>query len=183
MEELAFHCQHFINSCMVTYLSIGVPCCAIMFCRFIYSRYAQGLGPDQSKLFNKLVVLVMVVFTLHTVIIFPIHWAINIGTIDNSIMGKICVREPIPQFLEKRPDLEFSIKPKVTIIAMMAVFLFSTLYFYKSARQQTKRYKILSYRRSLMDIHMNMVYIILTDLNCVGNQVVNIIVEALYNKC
>ena len=182
MEELGFNCQHFINSFMVTNLVIGVPSCAIMFCRFIYSRYAHGLGPDKSKLFNKLVVLVMVVFTLHLVLIWPIHFALNIGTIQNTIMGKICTKAQIPEFLEKRPNLEFSIKPKLTIFALLAIFLFSSAYFYTSAIKQTKRYKIPSHRRNLMDINMNMLFIILIDLNGAANQIVNILVEVFYNK-
>jgi hypothetical protein len=88
-------------------------------------------------------------------------------------MGKICTKAHIPEFLQKRPDLEFSIKSKLTIFALMAVFLFSTLYFYTSAERQTKRYKIPSHRRNLMDIKMNMVFIILIDLNIAGGSILH----------
>ena len=176
-------CENYINCWMSTYILVGLPNYAIMFCRFIYCRFAHGLVNDESKLFTKLILVATFFFTLHWLLVWPVQYTLNAGTnYENTIKGRICTQSLIPEFLEKSVNIKFSVKPKLLSFSMTLITLFSSVFFYKSSQSQRKRYNIPSHRRNLMDMDGNLMFIILIDLNVIADQVLKIPLEIFYAK-
>ena len=68
-DDTAALCMHYIQSFSGLYTVGSLPSLGIIFCRFIYARYAHGLVADKGRLFHKLVLLVIIIFTLHSLIL------------------------------------------------------------------------------------------------------------------
>ena len=153
-----------------------------MFCRCIYARYAHGLLLDGGKLFNKIAGVAIVFFSLQLILMWPVRYELSKSSYNNIIKGRICTQSHIPEFLEEKVNIKFSVKPKLTSIAIMMMFLLSSLYFYKSAKRQTKRYKIPTHRRNLMDIKGNLMVVTLIAVNLIADQLINIPLEVFYSQ-
>ena len=82
----------------------------IMFCRFIYARYASGLVASGTILFHRLAAILIVSFI--------------------SQFIKLCTLAPIAQNEFKSKNNGFAWKHKLIIITMMLLFIVVTLYFY-----------------------------------------------------
>ena len=181
-EDLAIQCAHYINSWLNSYIVLGVPCHIVLFCRFVYTRYAHGIIADQTKLFSKLIVTAMSIFTLHMLLIWPIHYTLSIGTTySGTIKGRICTHSHIPEFFEETVNLQFSVKPKLTSLAWQSTFLFSSIYFYNSAKKQQNLYEIPGVRQNMIDMRGNTVFVVVILLNTMSDQLLNIPIEMFYD--
>ena len=102
----------------------SIPSLGIFFCRFIYVRYAHGLVADMGRLFHKVVLLVIAVFTLHWLLV----WSASLKKDDykNIIKGKICNQLQFPEPGEK--FIAFHVKPKLLTCAIVGLYGLSLVY-------------------------------------------------------
>ena len=89
----------------------------MLFCRFIYARYATGLEAMGKKLFHGLVCLVKTTFCLQWLLFYPIK---NLFLAENyplnTVQGRICAKTNVNQFSDVDNNHHFSIKPKLIVI-------------------------------------------------------------------
>ena len=168
---------------MVTNIMLGIPCLAVMFCRFVFTRYAQGLITDEIKLFKKVVCVALVFFTLHWLSIFPAQHSFNgeLST-EKNIMGRICSQTHIPEFLEDTVNVTVSVKPKILIITMLIIILVFNIYCYISARRQRALHNIPKHRVNLMNIQVNFLIPFQICIHGISHQLLNIPFEIFYSQ-
>jgi hypothetical protein len=144
----------------------------MIFCRFIYVRYAKGLLSMGSNLFHCLVFLVTVTFFTHWFFMFPVRNLFLLEDADlNTIQKRVCTKTTIPWFNDVLQNKKFSLQPKVIIIAFSTIFLLFILFFSSSAHRQTKRYRIPKTRRNLMTMKHQCQYLTILLLVLVSDQV------------
>ena len=102
----------------------------MMFCRFIYARYADGLLSKGKNLFHSLVCLVTSTFCLQH-ILFPLIK--NFVNDDdeyplNIIQGQICTKQNITQFSNAEKNITFIIRPKILMITFSTLIIISALF-------------------------------------------------------
>ena len=122
--------------------------------RFIYTRYAHGLIVDESKLFEKVFYVVMIGFTGWYLLLWPFLYTISDDDLshENTIKWRICTLNDIPDFLEEKGHLKFSVKPKLLSISISMCFFVLSLYIKSSSHKQKAIYCIPKYRQNLMDL-------------------------------
>ena len=161
-----------ISSIISIYLNLGM-----MFCRFIYARYASGLELFGKNLFHGLVCIVSGTFCLQGLLFMPVK---NIFlTKDyplNIIQGQICTKTII-QFSDGGQNKDFSLKPKLIVITFTSLIILSSLFFSISSQKQAKRHGIPKKRRNLMTIHHQNLFTVLLCICGIATQIINFVLK------
>ena len=121
-EDRFTTCKYYISSWLGLYITGGLPSLGIVFCRFIYARYAHGLLADKGRLFHKIVLLVIFVFTLHGLLIWPLLYQ---DDYRNIIKGKICNKLQFPE----ASKVEFHVKPKLLSCMGVGLYMMACIFF------------------------------------------------------
>ena len=173
-------CANYISSWLTNIIINTVPWVVVIFCRFIYARYAHGLLLDGGKLFRKLVGVTMLFFCLQLIFMWPVQYEMGAKKYSKIIKGRICTKSPIPEFLGDQADAEFSVRPKLITITITLICVFFTLYWTKAAKKERKRYKIPTLNKNVMNIDDNMMVVWLVGINSIVEQLFNILLEYFY---
>ena len=176
-EAISTICKHYVFCWIGMYTVGGIPSLGIVFCRFVYARYAHGLLADKGRLFHKVVLLVIFVFTIHWLLLWP---AISINKdYKNIIKGKICNQLPFPEAGESL--VEFHIKPKLLTCFSDILYISSLFYFQRSAKKQRSRHGIPRRRWNLMTIDLHAYYLSLTGFLILFDQlIINVIIQVFH---
>ena len=127
----------------------------MMFCRFIYVRYATGLVKNGTKLFHILVCCVSGTFTLQWLGIQPLYyWLMVDNPMKTTLKGQICTRTQLTIFEDINKTINFSIKSKLLIITFSVLFLMVSLYFTKSSKRMNSKFKIPKRRINIFNMKM-----------------------------
>ena len=136
---------------MALYTFGAIPNIGIIFCRFIYARYAHGLLKDKGKLFHKVVLLVISIFSLHWLLVCIIKPIVGLESHSKISKGMICNELPLPG----QPEagfIKFYIKPKLMLVFVASFYTAANVYIVNSSKKQTSRFKIPRQRRSPLTI-------------------------------
>ena len=174
-ENTSSACKYYITSWLGLYITGGLPSLGIVFCRFIYVRYSHGLLADKGRLFHKIVLLVIFVFTLHGLLIWPLLYQDDYKSI---IKGKICNKL---QFSELS-KVEFHVKPKLLSCMGVVLYMMACIFFQTSARRQRVKYGIPKRRCNLITIDQHALYLHLIGVCLMGDQlIINICIQVFHS--
>ena len=148
LDETAALCDYYIQSFSGLYTVGSLPSLGIIFCRFIYARYAHGLVADKGRLFHKIVLLVIIIFTLHSLILD------SQNDYRTCIKGRICNQIEFPD----KSNKEFHVKPKLLISIGVSLYMAAITFFQHTASGQKKLYNIPKRRQNLMTIKQHTFY-------------------------
>ena len=155
----------------------------MMFCRFIYARYATGLETIGKRLLHGLVYIVTTTFCLQWLLIYPIK---NILLEENYplhvIQGHLCTKTKMVQFGDSEKNKDFSIRPKLLMITFSTLIIVSALFVTSSAHKQTKRYGIPLIRKHLMTMKTQCLYLVLLCSSVISGQILNILIQMFYEN-
>ena len=155
----------------------------MVFCRFIYVRYAKGLLSMGSNMFHGLVYLVICIYFLDCIFMFPVRNFFLMEDVDlNNIQKRVCTKTNITWYKDDEQNKQFSLQPKLLIFAFSNMILFFNLFFSTSAHRQTKRYRIPKTRINLMTMKQQSQYLTIHILVLVSDQVLFIIFQAFYDQ-
>ena len=155
----------------------------MMFCRFIYARYAKGLLSMDSNLFHGLVHLVVGAFIVHSLLMFPIRNLFVVEDADlNNIQKRICTKTIILWFKDEEQNRKFSLQPKIVVIASSTVFFIWSWFIYGSAQRQTKKYRIPKTRINLMTMKQQSRYLTILLLVFVFDQLLFTFLQMFYDE-
>ena len=155
----------------------------MMFCRFIYVRYAKGLLSMGSNLFHGLVHLVVGAFIVHSLLMFPIRNLFVVEDADlNNIQKRICTKTTILWFKDEEQNIKFSLRPKIYVLAFSTLFLIWTWFFYASAQRQAQKYRIPKTRINLMTMQHQNQYLTIIILVLVFDQLLFIFFQMFYKE-
>ena len=160
---------------------VGIPNLGIIFCRFIYVRYAHGLVADMGRLFHKIVLLAISVFTLHMLLIWPIQTMLSENDYTDMIKGKICNRKPFPQ--DRESFISFHIKPKMMVCFLTGFYCLTLFYIHTSVQKKKARYSIPRRRWTLMNFEQHALYLCLLGSCALFDQlIINIILQVFHSQ-
>ena len=146
------------------YLTIWLSCIILnyfvnngmLFCRFIYARYATGLITNGKKLFHILVCCGTGAFLFQWLGIQPFQYHFGGGNFPMNLWkGYVCTKTTYTESLvfgDVYTNIDYLIKPKLIIITCSLLFLLANLYFTKSAFKMTKRHGIPKRNINLIDM-------------------------------
>jgi hypothetical protein len=155
----------------------------MVFCRFIYVRYAKGLLSIGSNMFHGLVFLVIGTYFFDILLMFPIRHVFLLEDVDlNNIQKRVCTKTHIPWFKDEAQNKKFSLQPKLLIFAFSTMMLFFTWFFYSSAQRQTKRFRIPKTRINLMTMKQQSQYLTILILVLVSDQALFIVFQTFYDE-
>ena len=175
-------CANFFSMWLLTYTFLSMPNVMIMFTRFIFARYAHGLVSAGIELFKKVIIVAVCMFCLHLILIWPVRYEISGSNYDETIVGRICARIPIPEFQKGAFDPEFSVKPKMITSSLVAIFVSFSVYWRFSALKQRKKYAILPVRKNFLNIDEDLAMLANISLHLVIDQWIKIPLEIFYTK-
>ena len=155
----------------------------MLFCRFIYTRYADGLLLMGKSLLHGLVCLMTVTFCIQH-ILFPIvknvfheeNYPLNI------IQGQICMKKNITQFQSVEQNKAFINRPKLMMIAFCSLMMMAALFMEFSAKKKANGYRIPKTRVNLMTMKQQCHYLVLLCLCVISGQITNIVIQVYYQK-
>ena len=179
-EDTAVMCKYYITSWLVTYTMMSIPNIGIVFCRFIYARYAHGLVKDMGRLFHKIVLFIIFVFTGHWLLVWPIRTTLSKGDYTNIMKGKICNQIP---FSDSKESIIQLLKPKLMTCFMTCLYTLALVYIYTSAKRQRSKYSIPRTRWNLINIDQHFVYILSIIFCLLFDQlVINVIIQVFHSQ-
>ena len=154
----------------------------MIFCRFIYVRYAKGLLSIGPKLFHVLLMYLLIgTYFLIFLSMFPIQNFFLLEDVElNNIQKRICTKTNITWFKDVEQNKQFSLKPKLLIIAGSTIFFTWTCFFNTSAHRQTKRYTIPKTRRNLMTMKYQCKYLTILLLVLVSDQILFMVFQMFF---
>ena len=167
-------------------INISISLClnlGMLFCRFIYARYAKGLLSMGSNLFHGLVHLVVGVCFLHGLLMFPIRNSFILEDADlNDIQKRICTKTTILWFKDEEQNIKFSLRPKIYVFVASTLILIWTWFFYTSAHRQVKKYRIPKTRINLMTMKHQSQYLTILILVLAFDQLLQIFFQMFYDE-
>ena len=179
-EAMFTSCQHYITSYLTVYTMSTVPNIGIIFCRFIFVRYAHGLLEDMGTLFRKIALLTIGIFTVHNLLVWPTQALFSKTNYGNMLKKKICELSPLPDFTE---NIVYSIKPKLLTCFTIFLYLLCVLFFVLSSKNQKKRYSIPKARQNVLDLNQHFLYLCLIGFFLTAEQlVINVYVQAFHSQ-
>ena len=147
-EDTAALCVHYIKSFIGLYIMGSLPSFGIVFCRFIYARYAHGLVADRGRLFHKIILLVIIIFTIHHLLIWYFD---SQNDYKDRIKGRICNQI---EFLDIK-NKEFHVKPKLLVSIGVCLYMVALIFFQRSANRQRRFHNIPKRRQNLITINQH----------------------------
>ena len=181
--SILYDCKNFLtiwlaNGSFKVIFHVGM-----MFCRFIYARYATGLVTEGMRLFHGLVFVFIGIFSLQLLLIWPIQYTFFVKEYPlNMIKGKICTQTNIVEFDEEKSNVDFSIKPKILIITLTSLYWLVSNFFTISAHKQSKKHRIPKTRRNLMEMRSQNIYMGFLAFNIFIDQIGNMFLQIFYNE-
>ena len=178
-DDISEICKYYISSWLLLYIMGSIPCLGIFFCRFIYVRYAHGLVADMGRLFHKVVLLMIAVFTIQWLLV----WSASLKKDDykNILKGKICNQMPFPEPGDK--IIELHVKPKLMTCAIGGLYCLSLVYIHASSKKKKARYSIPRRRWNLLNIDQHAFYLQLIHFCIQFDQVViNVIIQVFHSQ-
>ena len=172
-------CEHYISSWVVLHGIGGVPNLGIMFCRFIYVRYSHGLVEDMGKLFHKIVVLALSVFTLQIQLMWPIQAAFSDYDYTENAKGRICNK--VDKW-EEENFISNSVKPKMIICFISGWYAFFIFYMTISARKHSAKYSIPRRRCNAINMTQHCILSLLYPFLIMIDQIINAVVQVFYSS-
>ena len=164
-EVNSYLCKTYLTSYMITYTFVTYPNLGIIFCRFIYIRYAQGLVDDMGKLLHRVILLSITVFSLHWMLIWPIRTVLSDEDYTEFIKGKICHQNPISELTQSE------IVGKLGVTMIVVLFMLALLHMKRSALKHSKvhhiskaRRNILTFRQQTSFLHLILIILIVDQL-------------------
>ena len=174
-EDVTFTCNYYINSSLGLYITGSLPSFGIVFCRFIYVRYAHGLLADKGRLFHKIVLLAIFVFTLHGLLIWPLLYHNDYKEI---IQGRVCNKLEFPDASE----VEFHVKPKLLSCMGVGLYMMACTFFHWSARRQRAKHGIPRRRWNLLTFNQHAMYLHLIGVcHLVDQLIINIYIQVFHS--
>ena len=181
LEESRALCEHYISSWVTLYSIGGVPNLGIMFCRFIYVRYAHGLVDDMGKLFHKVVALALPMFTLQPLLMWPIYRTLSEDDWTHRIKGRICNKIDFPS--EEETFISFYVKPKMIVVFIAGWYAVFICYMTISAWKHSAKYSIPRRRCNPINMTQHCIFSLLYSLSLVFDQlVINIVLQVFYSS-
>ena len=169
------------------YLTIWLTCIILnaffnigmLFCRFVYVRYANGLIMNGKKLFHILVCCVTGAFLFQWLDIQPLQYHFFLKDYPmNLLKGYICTKTMIHG--DVHTNIDFSIKPKLIIISCSLLFLLANFYFTKSAHRRKRSHGIPKRRINLIDMKTQNMYAAVIIVNFIIDQTLIGIIQLNY---
>ena len=144
-------CRYGLYGSLNFFLNFSIMYC-LMFARFIYVRYADGLVQQGVKMFNILVIVIIAslfgydcIMTLFIILFYNdlvrFLSSMTLGIWTNpgeTIKEKICMLKNIEEFSiftqENKDRRDYSLKYKLILSFLICLFELSNQYFYRSAK-------------------------------------------------
>ena len=180
--DLHFFCRFYVLTWLSSQTFLIIGNIGIMFCRFIYTRYAIGLVSEGTSLFHRLVGVVTISFMFQCLFLYPFSglWRFyNIYPL-NTIKGNFCALVPMDQEDFQDEEGGFAWKHKLIAMALLLLFVLVTLYFYKSSKNQEKKHSVPKYQQNLMVISHHTIYTLTILLGIMADQLGNSVLEFFY---
>ena len=150
-DEITTLCVHYIQSFIGLYTVGSLPSFGIIFCRFIYARYAHGLVADKGRLFHKIVLLVIIIFTFHHLLLWYLD---SQKDYRNRIKGRICNQIEFPD----KSNKEFHVKQKLLTSIGVSLYMVALIFFQHTASRQKRVHNIPKRRQNLMTMNQHILY-------------------------
>ena len=138
---------------MITYTLTGYPNLGLIFCRFIYVRYSHGLVKDKGELFHQLILLIIGIFTIHWLLIWPLRTTLSGEDYKNMIKGKICNKMSIAELTGS------DIQAKLITISVLMLTIFGLLFMKSSVMKKRKVLSIPKTRWNLINFSQHSMYL------------------------
>ena len=164
------HCNEFYLFLVTSYTINFIPNCCILFCRFIYARYAHGLLIDNGRLFQKLVLVAISMFSIHMVTIWLTTMVKEQGIPDDSARVKMCDYIPAS---ETKGELDFDFFKTWLFTSVFGfIWLFFITYFDIISHKQTLYYSIPRTRQNILSLKEHVVWVKATLISHLFTQLV-----------
>ena len=160
--------------------NVGVSHAGVVFCRYIFVRYPEGLLVE-GKSYLKTITVVFVSFYSFMTILYHTPLIRREDFIHNTLKGLICVKEGWDLNDEEFRKVS-SIKPKL-IMSMSAFFFgFYIIWMFRFSRRHSKLFKIPKYRRHLYSMTSQAVIATCIAIGIISDQILNLIIELNYQS-
>ena len=150
----------------------------LLFCRYIYVRYAHGLVSHGKVLFHKIIVLVVLTFLCQQVIMFPMREYLFVQKFPfHNVIGSICCMKKLI-FVKN----DKKIRDKLIHITYITLFILLVQAFGKLVDRKRRKYAIRQTRKNIITfkMHLNKMYMFLGML--FSDQCVNLLLEIFYHR-
>ena len=176
-SDFVIYCKAWFMSITISTSLMASLNLALLFCRFIYVRYALGLVTHGTRLFHNIVCVVTCTFILQHLLIFPIRqaWTQNLDK-GETIKVQICSHKQTT-WLE---DKEFSVKPKIIFLAIIILFILAVMFFSKSSANQKKKYSIPKVRHHVITLELHVIMFQIALFMFIFDIIVNICLQKYY---
>ena len=140
-------CLKFIQTFLTLDAISVLPLIGIIFCRFVYVRYAHGLLHDMGKLFHRILIVASFCFTLHWLLIWQLEPIITDNKFLNHTKEKICNK--------KIPLSDFAVKNKMINLGSVAIDIYFTFKLNYLAKKSATMYCIPKIRSNIINMKQN----------------------------
>ena len=153
-EYVLGDCKAFLTIWLCSFITNYILNNGMLFCRFIYARYANGLITTGKKLFHTLVCCGTGAFLFQWLGMQPFQYHFGKGNFPMNLWkGYICTKTTYTDSLvfgDVYTNIDYLIKPKLIIISCSLLFLMANAYFTKSAYKMTRKHGIPKRKINLM---------------------------------
>ena len=176
-------CKNYITIWMICSILNVLFNNGIIFCRFIYIRYANGLVTNGKKLLHILISCITGAFTFQWIGIQPLKYRFSNDNYPmNLLKGYICTKTKIPLIEDVDMSINFSIQPKLITISFCILLLFGNPYFTLSPHRMKRTCRIPKRKIHLLDLNMQNLYTASMILNFIIDQVLIGFIESNYKE-
>ena len=181
-EELHYLCKVYIVAWISSQQFMIVGNVGIIFCRFIYTRYARALVSEGTATFHGLSAVLIMSFTAQFILMYPFSglWRFYSTYPLNMIKGRLCALVPVHQGEWQDEKNGFAWKHKLIICTMMLLFILAVLYFNFSSQKKKRYHFIPKNPRNLMTLKQQTIYTVTLLFGIIFDQIVNHFVEVFY---
>ena len=150
--------EYFICSTSANVLNL-MPNLCIIFCRFIYVRYAHGLVADRGRLLHILVSLSITMFTFHGLSLWLTKPVLEMSSKSNVTHNDSCHKIPVKSDDEQGEDF---VKEKLIKSMFGFLYIFILIYIKIVSHKQNLYYGISRVRRNILSLQEHIIWFIST---------------------
>ena len=178
-QHIADLCNDYFFYWTSTYVLNLMPNMCILFCRFIYVRYAHGLVADMGRLFHQLVFLVIAMFSLHSLSLWFTEPILDGVKQSQNVMIKICNHLPLSAVAQE-DFVKVFVRPKVMTFVFAFIDVFIIWYFDMISHKQKLYYGIPKTRRNLLTMKEHCTWVKVTVFSITFDQIIKLGLQLLW---